>query len=247
MLQTAAAVVIGAAATYLACRLLPSRLRIPVPEDRIAPEFHRYFYMQFESTWANAKWLGVRTLKCPLDLWVYQELIHETKPDLIVETGTFDGGSAYFFASLLDLIGRGRVLTVDIEDKPGRPTHQRIEYLRGGSTDPAVVERVKSSIRPGERVMVVLDSDHSRDHVLAEMRAYWDLVTPGCYLVVEDGNIHGNPVPIYDQGDPAAAIETFMSDNDEFIVDRSRERFLVTFFPGGWLRRVEAAASSRPG
>ncbi len=243
MFPLVAAALIGGAATYLVCRVLQSRTAIP--GDRIAREFHRYYYMHAQATWANTEWLGVQTLKCPLDAWIYQEVIHDTRPDVIVETGTFNGGSAFYFCSLFDLIGKGRVVSIDVEHRSDRPTHERLEYVRGSSTDNAILERVKGSIQPGERVMVVLDSDHSRDHVLEELRAYWELVTPGCYLVVEDGNIHGHPVPIYDQGDPTAALAVFLEENDRFVVDRSREKHFVTFNPGGWLKRTEAAGDLR--
>lgn len=120
-----------------------------------------------------------------------------------------------------------------------RPKHHRIGYIHGSSTHPGIVEAIRSQIKDGERVLVILDSDHSKQHVLAELRAYNSFVTPGSYLIVEDTNRHGyhlaGGLP---EGGPAEAVEEFMQENDEFEVDTSREdKFLMTFNPGGWLRR----------
>jgi cephalosporin hydroxylase len=98
--------------------------------------------------------------KCPLDLWIYQELLTEIRPDLIIETGTFHGGSALFFASVCDLLSHGRVVTIDTTVVDGRPMHPRIRYLHGSSTAPAIIETVRSSIAADERVLVMLDSAH---------------------------------------------------------------------------------------
>jgi len=121
----------------------------------------------------------VRTLKLPLDMWIFQEIIFGTKPDVIVETGTFNGGSALFMATLLDTIGKGRVITIDIEDFPRKPRHDRITYLIGSSTSDEIVAKVRSLIRKDETVMVVLDSDHHAEHVLNELRIYSEMVTTG--------------------------------------------------------------------
>src|SRR3712207_2990234 len=122
-------------------------------------------------------------LKLPLDMWIYQEILFETKPDLIVETGTADGGSALYLASMCDLLATGRIVTVDIADKgPSgmeRPLHPRIRYLLGSSTHPLIVDEVKREAEEAQRVMVILDSDHSEAHVSGELEAYASLVTPG--------------------------------------------------------------------
>jgi cephalosporin hydroxylase len=129
-------------------------------------------------------------------------------------------------------------LTIDIEEYPGRPQNARITYLLGSSTSDAIIQQVRNSIRPGEKVMVSLDSDHHQDHVLKELKLYGPLVTPGNYLVVEDTDINGHPVmPRWGPG-PMEAVEEFMKNNSDFIQDRSREKFGVTLFPGGWLKRV---------
>jgi cephalosporin hydroxylase len=207
-------------------------------ERRIGRRFHRMYYGASSRTWKDTAWFGVGVKKCPLDLWIYQEILHEVRPDVIVETGTRFGGSAFFLASICDLLGTGRVVTVDIEHSDDRPSHDRITYLTGSSTAPDTVERVKSQIGEGDDVLVIFDSDHSRDHVLAEMRLYAPVVTKGSYLIVEDSNVNGNPVrPSFGPG-PMEAIDTFLSDRDDFVVDDAREKFFMTFNPRGYLKRV---------
>jgi cephalosporin hydroxylase len=205
--------------------------------DDAVRAFHRLFYDTQDTTWKQTFWLGVTVRKCAFDLWTYQEILVETHPDLIVETGTYLGGSAFYMASVCDLLGHGKVVTVDISAPAGRPRHRRITYLQGSSTDPGIVERIARRAQRAERVMVVLDSNHSRDHVLRELEVYGPLVTPGCYLVVEDTNVNGHPVlPDHGPG-PMEAIEEFIATTDDFEVDRSRENRLLTFNPSGYLRR----------
>lgn len=204
----------------------------------VIPMFHEWLYDNPHTTWANTFWLGTQIEKMPFDTWIYQEIIYETKPDVLIEAGTFRGGSAYYFASIFDMVKRGRVLTMDIVDYPDKPRHKRITYLLGSSTSDAIVQKIKSSIRPSERVMVSLDSDHSKGNVLKELAAYSGMVTVGNYLVVEDTDINGHPVfPSFGPG-PMEAVQEFLKANPNFIQDRSREKYGVTFFPGGWLKRV---------
>lgn len=195
-----------------------------------------YYEGQTGGTWNDTFYLGVRLLKCPTDLWTYQEIIHATRPELIVETGTAYGGSALYLAHLCAATGTGRVVTVDIDPKPDRPAHERITYLSGSSTSTVIVERIRREAE-GKRVMVILDSDHRRAHVLEEMQLYSPLVTPGCYLIVEDTNINGHPVlPEHGPG-PVEAVREFLKSAPHFKVDRSREKFLLTFNPSGYLLR----------
>lgn len=212
----------------------------PGDDDRVVERFHQRYYDAgyHGGTWTDTRWFGIQTLKCPLDLWIYQELIHELAPDLIVETGTADGGSGLYLATLCEAKGKGEVVSVDIEDRTGRPRHHRLTYLTGSSTDPAVVELVARRAAGAGTVLVVLDSDHRRDHVLAELRAYAPLVTPGSYLVVEDTNVNGHPV-LADHGPgPMEAVRDFLAETDEFAADPGREKLLLSFNPGGWLRRL---------
>ena len=131
-------------------------------------------------------WLGTHVYKCPSDLWVYQELLHMTRPDLIIETGTHSGGSALYMASLCDLMGAGRIVTIDVDPLDDLPEHPRIKYVKGSSVAPEILEQVRAEASAANGVMVILDSDHSRDHVRAELREYAPLVSEGCYLIVED-------------------------------------------------------------
>jgi cephalosporin hydroxylase len=206
--------------------------------ERIRSAFHILYHQLGDQTYNNTKWLGIETQKCPLDMWTFQEILFDTKPDVLVEAGTFLGGSAYYFASMFDLLRRGRVVTIDIENFKGKPVHDRITYLLGSSTSDEIVSKVRSAIAPGEKVMVVLDSNHSRDHVRNELRLYSGMVSPGCYLIVEDTHFNGHPIlPKWGPG-PWEAVEEFLAANKNFERDRSRERFLLTFNPGGWLKRV---------
>jgi cephalosporin hydroxylase len=198
---------------------------------------HDVLYLS--DAWTEARWLGAQALKNPLDLWVYQEIVFETKPALIVETGTYRGGSAYFLASLCDLLGAGEVVSIDVEPiRDDYPEHPRITYLGSrSSTDPEVVDEVRR--RAGEKpILVILDSDHSQAHVEAELAVYAPLVPVGCYVIVEDSNI-GRIRKDLAPG-PLEAVETFLATTDEFEVDRSREKFLITFNPSGYLRRVRS-------
>jgi cephalosporin hydroxylase len=208
--------------------------------QRVVDDFHRLYYEAGEAggTWKDTTFLGVPTWKSPLDLWIYQELLWELRPGLIVETGTAHGGSALYLATLCQTLGHGQVISVDIGEWPDRPAHPRLTYVVASSTDPRVVAQVAERAAGAGCVLVVLDSDHSRDHVLAELRAYAPMVTPGSYLVVEDTNINGHPVYEAFGPGPMEAVQDFLKERDDFEVDRSREKFLLSFNPGGWLRRV---------
>ncbi len=154
-----------AAAVGLAAGFWIASNRSARPEQ-VKAAFHRLYHQRGESTYNSTYWLGAQAQKCPLDMWSFQEILYETKPDVLVEMGTFKGGSAYFFASIFDLLKHGRVVTVDIEDFKGKPAARK-DHLPARLLDLGeIVAKVRSSIAPGERVMVVLDSDHHRDHVL---------------------------------------------------------------------------------
>jgi cephalosporin hydroxylase len=205
---------------------------------QVTRQFHRIYYAASRRTWGNTYWRGVRVLKCPLDLWVYQEILHEVRPDLIVESGTKHGGSAYYLASICDLLGHGEVVTIDITALPDRPEHPRITYLTGSSTDAAVVAKVDERIAGGSTVIIILDSDHSRDHVLAELDAWHARVSIGSYLIVEDTNINGHPVSKRSGPGPWEAVSEWLPAHPGFRRDASREKFFLTFNPRGFLKRV---------
>ena len=208
-------------------------------ERALVDEFHRLYFdaRAFNMTWRNTSWMGHPILKCPLDLWLYQEILHRVRPAVVVETGTAFGASAHFLASMMDIIGEGRVITVDVEERPNRPAHPRITYVTGSSVAPDIVARVRGLVGDASPVMVLLDSDHSRDHVLAELEAYSPLVTRGSYLVVEDTNLNGHPVePEYGPG-PMEAMERFLANNAAFAHDTAMDKFFLSFNPKGYLLR----------
>jgi cephalosporin hydroxylase len=210
-------------------RVVPERL-IRARRVRIANQFARMSYA------VNATWLGTPALKAPADLWIYQEIIAELRPDLIVETGTMFGGSALYLASICDLVGRGQVVTIDIDERGPYPPHPRVDYWTASSIDPATIDRLRE--REAETVLVILDSDHSERHVRAELEAYESLVTVGSYLIVEDTNINGHPVLRGYGPGPMEAVDGFMATATNYVIDRSREKFLVTQNPRGYLRRI---------
>jgi cephalosporin hydroxylase len=213
-----------------------ARFRLDRRLDRAAVA--RAHDVLYESdAWTEATWLGAQALKNPLDLWVYQEIIVETRPDLIVETGTYRGGSALYLASVCELLGHGEVVSIDVESmRADYPSHRRVTYLAGrSSTDPAVVDEVRARAE-GRPILVILDSDHSQAHVEAELAVYAPLVPVGCYLIVEDSNIGRIRKDL--MPGPLEAVESFLAGTDEFEIDREREKFLITFNPSGYLKRT---------
>ncbi len=220
-------------------RLFGRAVELPPAAVTTVRDFQLLYYEMGDTggTWMDTYWLGCRVLKCPLDLWVYQEIIYETRPELILETGTCEGGSALFMANVCDALGVGQIVSVDIDTRPRRPQHPRIEYWGGSSTDRAIVHKA-ADLAKGKRVLVILDSDHSREHVLEELRCYSPMVHVGGYLIVEDTNLNGHPVnPEHGPG-PMEALDEFLRDNPNFEVDSRREKFLMTFNPRGFLRRI---------
>ncbi len=221
---------------YLRRGATAARYRLNRRLDRVAvARAHGVFYES--DAWTRAMWLGTQALKNPLDLWVYQEVMVETRPELVVETGTYRGGSAHYLASICDLLGSGEVVSIDIEPmRVDYPQHPRITYLASrSSTHPDLLAEVRSRAA-ARRTLVILDSDHSQAHVEAELEAYAPLVPVGCYLIVEDSNIGQIRKDL--MPGPLQAVETFLAESDEFEIDREREKFLITFNPSGYLRRV---------
>ena len=224
-------------------RLLRKRVEkvfcgLPPVKRFITTQFHRIFYYSRE-TWQQTSWLGTPLLKSPLDLWVVQEIIHEVRPDVIIETGTYRGGSAFFYATILDALGHGKVITIDPNEYLPRPAHPRITYLRASSVAEEATRAIRNSVGPGdERVIVILDADHAAAHVLAELRTYASFVSLGSYLIVEDTNVNGHPVMPHHGPGPMEAVRSFLAENDSFAADRSREKYGFSFNAGGFLKRI---------
>ena len=205
-------------------------------------------------------WLGRPIIQLPEDLIRVQEAIHLVQPDVIIETGVAHGGSLIFYATLCRALGRGRVIGVDVliraenrREVEAHPLADLITLIAGSSVDAEVVRRVRDRVAPGERVMVVLDSNHTRSHVLQELEAYADLVSPGSYVVVADGLMSGladSPRAGRDWAtdNPLAAVREFLARRDDFVQEPPRwpfneslglESSRATYWPQGWLRRVE--------
>jgi cephalosporin hydroxylase len=178
----------------------------------------------------QVKWRGVNLIKMPSDLILYQQVIWEKKPDFIIECGTAFGGSALFFGDMLNMVGNGRVISIDIAPR-STPEHPRVKYIVGSTVDPAVVAQV-AEIVAGKTCMVVLDSSHERRHVKRELRSYYRMVTRGQYIVVEDINYRR-----YDRG-PGPAVDWFLGWNKRFVRENIEEQFLIkSVTSDGWLRR----------
>ncbi len=190
----------------------------------------RDLYHNKRAPWTKTFWRGHQVAKCPMDLWVYQEIIHETKPELIIELGGSIGGSAFFFSEMAG--SECEVWSIDTVEYCPRPWREGMVYLTADSITPETIAHIRS-IQAHRRTMVVLDSLHTYEHVSAELAAYGDLVTPGCYLVVEDTAVDES------WGKPAAgaAAREFVESHPGFVVDESREKHLLTLNPGGWIRR----------
>jgi cephalosporin hydroxylase len=209
-------------------------------ERKIADAFHLMYYNS-RHTWneGNTKWMGIPCFQNPLDMWILQEIIFETRPTIIIECGSFMGGGSLFFANMMDAakIEHGAIVSIDVANR-SEAKHSRIIKLEGRSTSSLTLDRLKSFIEEEDKVMVVLDSDHTTENVSNEMRIYAPMVTPGCYMVVMDSNLGGHPIDIPEIGPgPMLAIEQFMKTHDEFEIDRSKEKFYFTFAPSGWLKK----------
>jgi cephalosporin hydroxylase len=211
----------------------------PETENQVIKEFHKLYYYSTESseTWRNTQWRDTEILKCPTDLFVYQEIIYEVKPDVIIEAGTHKGGSALYLSDICDMLGNGEVLTIDIEDYPNRPKKDNITYLTGSSVNDEVVDEISGKIDDNDEVLVILDSDHSKEHVIKEMNVFGDFVTEGSYMIVEDTNINGHPVKPNHGPGPMEAVEEFMDRKSEFEIDKNKEKFYMTFNPDGFLKK----------
>ncbi|MGH3959148.1 rhamnosyl O-methyltransferase [Mycobacterium sp.] len=213
-----------------------------LPTGSEPEEYYKWFYQT--GVWRKMTWMGVACWKSPADMWNYQEILVERRPSLVIEFGSYAGGSALFFAAVMRQIGQPfRVLSVDSNHEqldPSAPADPDIAFIESSSTVPAVVEhitRLKTEF-PG-RVFAILDSDHSMDHVLAEMKLLRPLLSAGDYLLVEDSSINGHPVfPGFGPG-PYEAIEAYEREfPDDYTHDVAREtKFGWTQAPNGFLIR----------
>jgi cephalosporin hydroxylase len=196
-------------------------------------------FHQREIVFSQCSYFGVRTLKNPFDVWIYQEIITEVKPEVIVEIGSASGGSTLFLAHLLDALGGGSVVSVDIDRSSYQVRHERIIEVTGNSSAPETVARV-FEVCDGRPALVIHDGDHRRQTVLHELRQYSPLVAPGSYFIVEDGIVDlfdASEMNFEGEG-PLYAIQDFLAENRDFRIDFSRERYILTYNPHGFLQRV---------
>lgn len=203
-----------------------------------------HVYHQEKVHLQSCTWMGIPTYKNPMDMWIYQEMIFELKPDVIVEIGSYAGGSTQFLAEMLDIVGNGIVVAIDIDRTRYVAAHDRIVTVTGDSSSEPIVSRV-AELCEGRNVMVIHDGDHSRPQVIKDLRAYAPFVSVGHYLIVEDGICDqmkpGVATGLYGEwpdGGPLAATREFLAENNDFEVDKSRERYIITYNPEGFLKRV---------
>lgn len=201
-------------------------------------------------------WMGRPIIQIPEDIVRTQEVIYQVKPDVLIETGVAHGGSLIFYASLFKAMGKGRVVGVDIEIRPHNrkaiEAHEMfplITLIEGSSTAPDIVAKVAAQVKPGERVMVILDSNHTKQHVADELQAYHKLITPGSYIVATDGSMQWLSTSPRGHADwtwnhPSAAAEEFAAAHPEFVLEQPAWPFNestltknITHWPSAWLRR----------
>lgn len=206
------------------------------------------------TSWANKlsyeiTWLGMPIIQLPEDIILMQELIFKVQPDIIIETGIAHGGSLIFYSSLMEILGKGKVIGIDIEIREhnrkaieAHPMFKRIELIEGSSTSQEGIEEVKKNIPKGSTVLVCLDSNHTKEHVKEEIKAYSGLVTRGSYLVVFDTimpELVGLPSSSenWSEDNPMEAIKDFLEINNDFEIDTEYNRLYVSHCPNGFLRR----------
>ena len=202
-------------------------------------------------------WMGRPIIQLPEDMIRLQEVIWTLKPDVLIETGVAHGGSLVFYASLFEAMGKGRVIGIDIDIRPPNrkalerhPMHKRIQLLEGSSTAPDIINKVKGMVRPGETVLVVLDSNHTKEHVLDELRVYGPLVSVGSFIVATDGvmeQVRGGPRTNddWDWNNPKAAAHAFVAEDERFVIEEPEFPFnegvvtrRVTYWPDAFIKRI---------
>ena len=201
----------------------------------------------------NFSWMGRPIIQYPQDIVAMQELIWQIKPDLIIETGIAHGGSLILYASILELIGKGEVLGIDIDirshNKSEIENHRmfkRISMIEGSSISKSVLEKVQEFSKEKATIMVVLDSNHTHEHVLEELRLYSPFVSKNSYLVVFDTIVEDLPDGLYPErpwsvgNNPKTAVFSFLENNDEFVIDKNLDnKLLISVAPDGYLKRIK--------
>lgn len=238
--------------------LLPDKSKSSLKDDefgslyasRWAPSIQDYvaWYFSYKPILHSVSWMGVPTRKFVTDLWIYQELLHERKPEIIVEIGSLFGGTTLYLAHLCDLMDNGRVISVDLTRQVYQVSHPRITEITGTSGDPEIIAEVQSLCR-NKTTMVIHDGSHIYEQVLNDLTQFAPLVSRGQYLIVEDGvvdifkNVTGTLGRTYHEnfpsGGPLKALDAFLRQfPEQFEIDDTRERFLITAAPRGYLLRT---------
>lgn len=196
-------------------------------------------------------WLGVPVIQTPEDLILTQELIFKVQPNIIVESGIAHGGGLIFYASLMELLNKGKVIGVDIEIREhnrkvieAHPMHKRIEMIEGDSVSDETIQKIRKTILKNSKVIVCLDSDHTKAHVLRELESYQEFVVPGCYIVVLDTNTSKlAELGVFDKkyinNGPKEAVEEFLKKNDNFEIDEQYNKLCISYSLNGYLRRIK--------
>lgn len=199
---------------------------------------------QKEIVFTQSLWMGIAMWKNPMDAWIYQEIFFEVQPDYVIEIGSAHGGSTLFAAQMLDLVGNGSVISIDINRARFKPNHRRIIEIKGDCSSAEIVDQVHA-LCSGKKVCLIHDGDHSYEAVLRDLRLYCDLIAPGGYLIIEDSILDIFPSdepyplePYFSGKGPLWAIEQFLAEHKEFEVDMTRERYYLTYNQKGFLKRV---------
>ena len=245
----------------LAADLVSQTLSVTYEDDESCsfPLYSREAFQAISQLWIktgwaakysyNFSWMGRPVIQLPEDLVMVQELIHKVQPEVIIETGFAHGGSSVFYASLLELLGRGRVISIDIEIRPhnrkaieAHRLKKRITLIERNSVAPETAEEVRGLLSANEKVMVILDSNHNKEHVRRELELYAPLVTSGSYIVAADGimedlvDVPGGKAE-WALDNPKAAVYEFLAAHPEFELDSEPSRLGVTYWPDAYLRR----------
>lgn len=211
---------------------------MPFMEESLDWPLSRVLPIMQERIMAGSKYHGIRTLKSPLDFWVYQEILWETRPEVIIEIGNFHGGSLLALAHVCDAMNRGRVLGVDTMhdtiDSQVR-SHPRVTLLTGDACD--MFPAVERAIEGSSEVMIIEDSAHTYENTLNVLETYSRVVGKGKYFIVEDGICH-HGLDVGPQPGPYEAVEEFVRTHANFVIDRTREAYCVTWNPKGYLKKV---------
>ncbi len=222
-------------------------------EENFNKSLKEIFAVIMHNVISNTFYHGIKTLKCPLDFWVYQEIIFDLKPDVIIEIGNYNGGSTLALAHIFDTLNKGKIIGIDKNHDNVQPIvrdHPRISLITEDAC--SAFKKVKNSIKEGEKVLIIEDSSGTYENTLNVLRTFSPLVTKGSYFIVEDGipgdcfdfdhdafdfdNDHGHE---HDHDGVSKAIEEFVNECKDFEIDRSKEKYVITLNPKGYLIKVK--------